>query len=322
MTAPTAYTCPYCRLSSEGATSSCPKCGAPVNVRLRTTSGGWTDMPPIADMTRIQAGNSTIQVEGGIAAIADWNLAAGDNLFFPNHMLLWSEPGVTLGSLQMGKPWTRHRAGMPMFLMTAAGPGHVAFSHGSPGELLAIPLQPGASVDVCEGRLLVATLGTGYDWNESGIYYSTSGHGGADSGAGAGLLRMGMNLAGQESERRADETEWHYPMGRYLDRFTATDRPGLIMIGASGNAYTRTLAEGESILVKPPALLFKDPSVVAQLHVEYPAAGLKFWRSWGNRYLWLRLWGPGRVGIESCYEPDADPGTEFSSMSQASQHMW
>ncbi len=43
------------------------------------------------------------------------------------------------------------------------------------------------------------------------------------------------------------------------------------MIGAGGNAYTRDLAEGETILVKPPALLFKDPSVAMQLHIEYPA---------------------------------------------------
>ena len=84
----------------------------------------------------------------------------------------------------------------------------------------------------------------------------------------------------------------------------------------------RDLAEGETILVKPPALLFKDPSVAMQLHIEYPSAGMRFWRSWGNRYLWLRLWGPGRVGLESAYVAADDPGTTFNSMSSATQHSW
>ena len=40
-------------------------------------------MPAIADMTRIQAGQSIAQIEGSIAAVADWNLAAGDGLLLP-----------------------------------------------------------------------------------------------------------------------------------------------------------------------------------------------------------------------------------------------
>ena len=82
------------------------------------------------------------------------------------------------------------------------------------------------------------------------------------------------------------------------------------------------MAEGETILVKPPAMLFKDPSVAMQLHVEYPAAGIKLWRSWGNRYLWLRLWGPGRVALQSSYERLEDPGSDFRDSSQYTQHLW
>ena len=32
------------------------------------------------------------------------------------------------------------------------------------------------------------------------------------------------------------------------------------------------------------------------------------WNSRRNRYLWLRLTGPGRVGVQSHYEPLEDPG--------------
>jgi uncharacterized protein (AIM24 family) len=323
MTAATTYTCPYCRQTSAAAgdtANSCPWCGAPVDITLRT-SGGWTEVPAIADMTRIQAGHSSAQIEGTIAAVADWTLAAGDSVFFPHHVLLWQEPSVTLDAQRMARPWARHRAGLPLTMLQATGPGHIAFSHDAPGEIIAIPVQPGSAVDVGEHRLLVATESIGYDWYESGVYYSTNGRSSADQGAGAGLLRMGLDLAGREE--RTQETEWHYPVGQYVDRFTAGATPGLVMIAAAGNAFIRDLAEGETILVKPPALLFKDPSVAMQLHVEYPASsGIAFWRSWGNRYLWLRLWGPGRVGIESSYEADADPGTDFGSTSQTTQHRW
>jgi uncharacterized protein (AIM24 family) len=318
----TAYTCPYCRLESSGEAESCPHCGAPVDVRLRTTSGGWTELPAIKDMTRLQAGHSTLQIEGGISAVADWNLAAGEGLYFPHHVLLWQDPSVRVSSMSLAKAWTRLRAGLPLVMLQAEGPGHIAFSHQSAGELVALPVQPGAAIDVCEHKLLAATHGVAYDWYESGVWYSTSGRDAADSGAGAGLLRLGMDLAGNDREEQRDETRWHYPMGQFVDRFSAGDQPGLVLIGATGNAYVRTLAEGESLLIKPPALLFKDPTVSVQLHVEYPSAGAKLWRSWGNRYLWLRVWGPGRVGMESCYLPADDPGTDFNSMSGATQHMW
>jgi uncharacterized protein (AIM24 family) len=316
------YTCPYCRQESAAATSSCPACGAPVDVRLRTTSGGWTDLPPIADMTRLQAGQSSVQIEGSICSVADWKLAASEGLFFPHHVVLWQEPSVSLEAMPLSKPWTRHRAGLPMFMMQASGPGQIAFSHDTPGEIIALPLQAGATVDVTEHRLLTATKGVSYDWYESGLYYTTSGRDAADLGAGAGLLKMGLELAGDDRERQKDETRWHYPIGQYIDRFTASDKPGLVLIAAGGNAYTRTLADGESLLVKPPALLFKDPTVNVQLHVEYPRAGMKLWRTWANRYLWLRVTGPGRIGLESCYVAHDDPGTAFHEMSGATQHIW
>ncbi len=244
------------------------------------------------------------------------------SVYFSHQMLQWVDPSVRLDNMPMSKPWTRMRAGMPLIMAQATGPGHIAFAHDALGEVVAIPLQAGASVDVGEHRLLVATNSVSYDWYESGVWYSTNGRSSADMGAGVGLLKIGLDLVGDGDNNDRNETEWHYPMGRYLDRFTAVDRPGLVMIGAGGNAYTRDLAEGETILVKPPALLFKDPSVAMQLHVEYPAAGMKFWRSWGNRYLWLRLWGPGRVGLESAYVGEADPGTSFNSISASTQHAW
>src|SRR6185437_11090278 len=102
----------------------------------------------------------------------------------------------------------------------------------------------------------------------------------------------------------------------------AANGPGLLLIHAAGNSFLRTLAPDETILVKPPALLWKDPSIRMQLHVEYPTAGMKFWRSWGNRYLWLRLWGPGRVAVQSVFEHIEGESRNMQSHSSATVQRW
>jgi uncharacterized protein (AIM24 family) len=334
----TSYTCSYCHIPSEGAGTYCPHCGAPVDIRQRTTDSGWTEQPAIPDMARIQFGQSSCQVEGVYVPVADMKLAAGDHVYFSHHVLLWQDESVELSPLPMKGGWTRMMAGMPLVMLDATGPGHIAFSRDAPGELLAVPLQAGTSVDVRENHFLVATGAVSYDWLETGVWFTTSGSGGGGgSGGGMKLLKAGMDMAfDSDGGGLGDvlggmtrgggggggDTEWHYPLGRYLDRFTASTGPGLLLIHAAGNSFVRTLAPNETILVKPPALLWKDPSVRMQLHVEYPTAGVKFWRSWGNRYLWLRLWGPGRVALQSAYEAMEDPGTNFQSTSGHTEYHW
>lgn len=324
----TTYTCPYCKQTSEGTGTSCPNCGAPVDIKLRTTASGWTELPSIANMARIQFGGSTCQVEGSLSPVAEMNLAPGSGVYFTHDVLLWQSTEVAVDAMNLSKPWTRHRAGLPLFMLQASGPGHIAFSHDNPGELIALLLQAGAGVDVREGALLVATSEVVYDWFQTGIYFVATEQQKEDMAGGVKMLKMGLELAGavsgdnRERERRSDEPTWHYPVGQYMDRFRANDKPGLVLVQVGGNAYTRDLAQGESMLIKPPALVFKDPTVGLQLHVEYPAAGVKLWRSWGNRYLWLRVYGPGRVGIQSCYERLDDPGTDFKDLSPHTDQMW
>lgn len=322
----TTYTCPYCKQTSTGQETSCPSCGAPVNIALRTTASGWTELPSIADMARIQFGGSTCQVEGKLVPVAELKLAAGDGVYFTHDVLLWQEPALHVDAMTLSKPWTRHRSGLPLYMLQADGPGRIAFSHDSPGELIALPLQAGAAVDVREHALLAATTNVAYDWFQTGIYFVTN-EGQKEEAGGMKMLKMGLEVAGAVSgdgvdRGRDNQATWHYPVGQFMDRFHTTDRPGLVLVQVGGNAYVRELAEGESMLIKPPALVFKDPTVGMQLHVEYPAAGVKFWRSWGNRYLWLRVYGPGRVGIQSCYERMDDPGTDFRDLSPHTDQVW
>jgi uncharacterized protein (AIM24 family) len=289
------YTCPWCHTTSAGSTTSCPGCGAPVDIRGRVTDSGWVELPAIKDMARIQFGQSSAQVAGTWVPSVDMNLAAHDSVYFSHHVLLWQDRSVQLGTQPMKGAWNRMMAGLPLVMMEATGPGHIAFSHDAPGEVVAVPLQPGTAIEVRENHFLVASQAVTYDWVQSGVWYTT---------------------------RNGDETEWHYPVGQFIDRFYAQAGPGLLFLHASGNSFVRTLRQGETILIKPPSLLYKDPSVRMQLHVEYPRSGVTFWRSWGNRYLWLRLWGPGRVAVQSAYEHMEDPGSGFTSTSGHTEYAW
>jgi uncharacterized protein (AIM24 family) len=122
----------------------------------------------------------------------------------------------------------------------------------------------------------VATGNVGYQWDKSNIWYTT---------------------------RNGDDTEWHYPVGKFIDRFIAQGIPGLLLLHAPGNSFVRDLGPGERILVQPGGLIWKDPSVQMLLHFEYPHG--KYWFSsarWQAKSIWLTLQGPGRIAIKSVFE--------------------
>ena len=273
-----AYTCPYCRMASDGG-GTCPHCGAPIDVRLKISDSGWIEQPPIRDMARIRFNRSTCQISGAYVPAAEMDLSPEDGVYFSHHVLLHLEPQIKLGNLPMKGGWKRMRAGMPLVMMTAQGPGHIALSADEPGETLAVPLAQGQSVDVTEHHLLAATGNVGYDWNNTNIWFTTQD--GSDS----------------------NDQEWHYPLGQTMDRFGANQGNGLLLLHSPGNTFVRDLRQGERILIQPSSLVWKDPRVRMFLHFEYPRG--RYWFS-SARYeaktVWLTLEGPGRVAVKSVYE--------------------
>ena len=290
-----AYTCPWCGTITDGSHLSCPNCGATVDVRTIVTQSGWSEVPGRKDMARIQFGKSTCQIEGIYVPVADVNLSPEDSVYFAHHVLLWKDLQVDISAMSLKGVWKRMFAGLPLVMTQAKGPGHIAFSRDAPGEMIPLPLQPGHAVDVHEHIFVVATGQVAYDWFQTGVWFTT----------GSG-----------------DDRETHYPVGMYMDRFVASKMPGLVLLHASGNVFVRQLAQNQSILIKPTALLFKDPTVNMQLHIEQPSGTWQSWGSWGERYLWLRLFGPGRVAIQSAYEPIDDNGRNITSASPMTQHRW
>jgi uncharacterized protein (AIM24 family) len=291
-----AYTCPYCDTPSSGQDPACPGCGAPIDIQLKRTPSGWIELPGTKDMARIQCGRSSVQIEGSQVPVADFALADGEGVYFAHHELLWKDPSVAVHQSSMKGGWKRMLAGLPIHMLNATGPGRIAFSRDAAGETIALPIHPGRPVDVREHIFMVATNGVQYDFLSSDIWFRT---------------------------QEGDETETHYPIGWLLDRFSVpTAQPGLVLLHAHGNAFVRTLGAGESILVKPNAFLYKDATASLALHFEHPhTGGFSFWR-YGERYLWLRITGPGKIAIQSAYGHHHDPGHRVVGTSGSTRHQW
>ncbi|MDQ2732001.1 MAG: AIM24 family protein [Armatimonadota bacterium] len=284
--APGQYHCPWCGAACDPHTvSSCPGCGSPLDVRAVSDRAGWYEMPPIKDMAKLQFGQSFVQIEGAYTPVADFKLDAADHIYFSHHILLWKDPHIEVTVMPLAGGWKRMLAGMPLIMTQAHGPGRIAFSQDAPGETLAIRLQPGQSVDVREGVFMVATGQVNYDWFNTGFWYTTEGG-------------------------------TRYPLGQFMDRFTAGTAPGLLLLHGAGNAFVRNLQPGQSILVKPTSLLYKDDSVQMTLNLEHPRG---YNQVWSRRYVWLKLSGPGRVAIQSSSHHWEDPPEPVMNSSAGSR---
>ena len=288
--------CVWCGAEVDAAKTSCPRCGATIpRSALPPPRGEWGELPGRKDMSKLQFGSSFCQIEGVYVPVADVSLAEGDGVYFAHHVLLWKDAQVLVAAMPMKGAWKRVFAGMPLVMTEARGPGHIAFSQDNPGELVPIPLQPGQQLDVREHLFLLATSNVAYDWLQSGIWFRT---------------------------QNGNDTETHYPIGMFMDRFSSPQTPGLLLLHAGGNVFVRTLAAGQSILIKPTALIFKDPTVSMHLHFEHPSATYSSWGLWSNRYLWLRLTGPGRVAIQSVFQRIEGEERSIIRCSSASEQRW
>jgi len=287
--------CRYCRMAHPMSSPTCPSCGAPLDVRQAVTRSGWLEQPPIRDMARIQFGQSRVQIEGAYVPVADFALSGQEWIYFSHHALLWTDPAVQLTGSSLAGGLRRMLAGLPLIMMEARGPGHIALSGNHAGEVVALPLMPGQHVWTREHRFLTATGNIAYTWQKTGIWYNT----------------------GTGNDRKT-----HYPLGQFGDLFTAQHSPGLLLLHSPGNLFLRDLAPGESILVQPGALLYRDVAVSVALHLEYPhGAGRVSWRSsFSQRNIWLRLIGPGRVAVASVFGRTS--GERVTGNSPATVRQW
>ena len=284
----TGYLCRYCRQRSAlgEAPVSCPLCGAPLDVRPAMSGSGWMRQPTIPSMTRLSCGTIRCQINGTYVPVAEFELAAGDWIYFSPKVLLWTDPATTL---TVPQPSRGRRAGM----IEAHGPGHIGVSENRAGEVIALPLRRAQPACVRPGRFLCATGNVKYQWQPSEVSYSTM----------------------------AAESE--YPAGRYQLNLTAPGRQGLALLHASGDAFLRDLADSESVLVSPASLLYWEDTVDLSLHLEFPHVPGQHVRRvfWRSSRIWLRVCGPGRVVIDSACGP-AEDARKADRESFASWQRW
>jgi len=222
--------CKWCGGHNPVTAQSCDRCGAPLDARKIVTDSGWREAPRLRDLTKIHFGSSTVQVDGGVVPVAEFELDPSDSVFFEHHVMLWKDADVPMSVMNTPGGARRMLGDLPFVLSVAHGPGRLAFSRDAGGALVMLPIDPGTEIEV-RGHALIAASGT--------LTYSFT--------KVPGLRTMLM--AGT---------------GMYFDRFTATTAPGVLVLHGYGNVFERTLAEGESIQLEPGGFLYKDVSVGMQ----------------------------------------------------------
>src|SRR6202035_2410198 len=219
--------CQWCQSMNEAGALTCRSCGAPLDVKNLVSESGWREAPRLKDMTEIQFGQSTCQVEGEIVPVAEINLGAGDSVFFEHHVLLWKDDATRMSVLPLTGGVKRALAGMPFVISVAHGPGRVAFSRDATGELVVLPLHPGMELDVREHAFLLSSHTIQYSFIR---------------------IKGLVNLL-------------HGGNGMYMDRFVTAGYPGMLILHGNGDVLERVLRPGEKILVEPGGFLYKDSTV-------------------------------------------------------------
>ncbi|MBV8750959.1 MAG: AIM24 family protein, partial [Candidatus Eremiobacteraeota bacterium] len=223
-----------------------------------------------------QAVNYDFYWQQGLANV----LFSRTGIFFEHHILLWKQPQVRLGFMGLKNAAKRVFAGLQIFISTAQGPGNIAMSREAPGQIVALRLQPGQIVDVREHQFLLATQAVNYDF-----YWQQ------------GLANVLFSRT-----------------GLFIDRFSATNEEGLLLLHGYGNVFEKILAPGEQIDVEPGAWLWKDASVQMDTVTVLQSGGggglLGALGAFvgGASLMMNRFTGPGRLGLQSMtyHEPQLE----------------
>jgi uncharacterized protein (AIM24 family) len=161
---------------------------------------------------------------GELVPVTEVSLAQNDSIFFEHHIFLWKDPGVTITAKVMKGVGKRILAGLPVYVTEAHGPGRIAFSRDSPGQVLFLEMRPGTQVHVREHQFLFSTSGLNYSYfRVKGISNILYGH-----------------------------------TGMFMDTFEGS---GILALHGYGNVFVRNLGAGEMIDVEPGGFLYKDASV-------------------------------------------------------------
>ena len=228
----------------------------------------------------LRSGDLSLRIEGEVVPVVDVELGQQQSVYFEHHILLWKQPNVRLGMKGLKGAAKRYFAGLQIFISEAHGPGNIAFSREAPGQIVALQLQRGQSVDVREHQFLLATSNVEYTF-----FFQR------------GLANLFFSRSG----------------GLFIDRFVGKQDSGLLLLHGYGNVFEKTLAVGEVLDVEPGAWLWKDSSVkmdtVTALQSNGGLMGAIGVMLGGISFTLNRFTGPGRLGLQSMtYHPPTAEG--------------
>jgi uncharacterized protein (AIM24 family) len=237
----------------------------------------------------LRIADMTISIDGELVPVVDIMLGNQMPIYFEHHILLWKHPGVQIGFRSMKGAARRFFSGLQIFISEAQGPGNISFSRDSVGQIVALRLQPGQTVEVREHQFLVATGNVDYNFT---------------------FVQGASNILFSRT-------------GLFIDQFTATGGEGMVLLHGYGNVFEKVLAPGEALDVEPGAWLWKDPSVQMQVTTVAGSnrnSGGGFLGAIANSiggmvagasFVLNRFIGPGRVGIQSMtYHPPQAEGAQ------------
>src|SRR5947199_193522 len=294
--------CPRCQNQVADGVKFCGSCGSPMPAAQKAPSPSGYPAPqgayippnqyeeygnsvfgnavPKAELHNpkgpLRIGDMIISIEGELVPVVDIMLGNQLSIYFEHHILLWKHPGVQIGFKSIKGAAKRFFAGLQIFISEAQGPGNISFSRDSVGQIVALRLQPGQTVEVREHQFLVATSNVDYGF------------------------RFQQGAANILFSRT----------GLFIDQFTCIGGEGMVLLHGYGNVFEKTLAPGETLDVEPGAWLWKDPSV--QMSVTTVAGSQRgggLLGAIGNFFagasiMMNRFTGPGRIGIQSMtYHP-------------------
>jgi len=208
-------------------------------------------------------GGVTYHIEGQLVPVLHLELA-NTPIYFEHHILLWKDPQVAIELKPMRGALKRMLAGMPVFMTSARGPGRIAFSRDGAGQVFALHLRPGESVDVREHQFLAATDGVEFTFNRV-----------------RGMANMLMGGT-----------------GFFIDTFTATGAEGILWLHGYGNVFEVELRPGEQIDIEPGGWIYKSPSVTMETVFQRLSTGIF---ASGGQIAWNRFTGPGKIALQSMY---------------------
>jgi uncharacterized protein (AIM24 family) len=204
----------------------------------------------------------TYHIEGELVPVLHVELS-GIPVYFEHHILLWKDPAVQIEFKPLKGVFKRIIAGMPIIMTRTKGVGRIAFSRDGVGQVFAMHLKPGDSLDVREHQFLAATDNVDFSYTRvKGI---------------KNILFGGT--------------------GFFIDNFTCQQN-GALWLHGYGNVFEVNLQKGEQIDIESGGWVYKDGTV--QMETIRQNIKTSIFAA-GGQLFWNRFTGPGRVGLQSMY---------------------